>query len=360
MFASCDHPLPISSGVGAARFDDGRITDAVHQPDAVVREHGLGADGTQRLTDIRRQDRLKSLLGGGHTATTDGAAELLDIRDPPAREGVDDQPAIIEGRDLERLRLEPLDTRVVEDDVLDEGDLEGATRLFLDRADLAELAVQPVAWAIHGGALSEASEPPFDYWDDMGGGSVQDWSADMSYGDHDVAGEELTPVAAGSVQTAQLPDSGAAFWLIEGVNAGDEFSVRMESENLDAMLELFELETGRMVAYNDDYDWMDGLHAQIDFVAREGVTYVARSASWGVSPGEEYALSVMVSADTAEAVTEETAEQVDVPPFGEFIDLVQLVPEFLRTVADGTGELEGFQERRGDTIYSRFVLHNNW
>ncbi len=237
--------------------------------------------------------------------------------------------------------------------------LDGAAELH-GLADLAELAVQPVAWAIHGGALSEASEPPFDYWDDMGGGSVQDWSADMSYGDHDVAGEELTPVAAGSVQTAQLPDSGAAFWLIEGVNAGDEFSVRMESENLDAMLELFELETGRMVAYNDDYDWMDGLHAQIDFVAREGVTYVARSASWGVSPGEEYALSVMVSADTAEAVTEETAEQVDVPPFGEFIDLVQLVPEFLRTVADGTGELEGFQERRGDTIYSRFVLHNNW
>ena len=252
-----------------------------------------------------------------------------------------------------------LPARPAGSDVLATYWLDGSAELH-GLADLVQLGVQPLAWAARNAALSEAQQPDFDYWDDMGAGSVQDWSSNESYGNRDVSSEELEPLAAGTVQTAILPESGAAFWLLEGISAGDAFQVRMESDDLDAVLELYELETGRQVAYNDDYDWLEGLHAQIDFVAREGVTYVARSESWSFSEGGEYTMSVTVQADTAAPETEEAAVEVTVPAFGEFIDLVQLVPDFLRIVADGTGELEGFTERRGDTLFSRYVLHNTW
>lgn len=258
---------------------------------------------------------------------------------------------------LDRGPAAALPARPAGSDVLATVWLDGAAELH-DLTDLVQLGVQPVAWAARNAALSEAQRPEF-VWDDMGG-SVQDWSTDQSYGSHDVGAEELMPISAGSAQTANLPESGEVFWLLEGLSAGEEFQVRMESENLDAMLELYELETGRQVAFNDDYDWSDGLHAQIDYVAREGVTYVAKGQSWGYSPGEEYVMSVAVATGEIDGGTEEVAEDVSVPSFGAFIDLVQLVPDFLRIVADGTGDLEGFQERRGDTLYSRYVLHNSW
>ena len=104
------------------------VADAVHQPDAVGREHRLGAHRAERLADVGVQDRLQPLLGGLHAADADGAAELLDVGDAPAREGVDDQPPVVERRHLERVGVEALDAAVVVDDVLDERDLEGEAR----------------------------------------------------------------------------------------------------------------------------------------------------------------------------------------------------------------------------------------
>jgi hypothetical protein len=107
-----------------AGLDDRGVADAVHQPDAVGREHRLGAHGAEGLAHVGGQDRPEPLLGRHHAADADGAAELLDVRDPPAREGVDDEPAVVERRHLEGDGLDALDARVVVDDVLDEGDLE--------------------------------------------------------------------------------------------------------------------------------------------------------------------------------------------------------------------------------------------
>ena len=111
-----------------ARLDDRGVADAVHQPDAVGGEHRLGADRAQRLADVGVQDRLQPLGRGLHAADADGAAELADVGDAPAGEGVDDQPAVVERRDLQRVGVEALDAAVVEDDVLDERDLEGEAR----------------------------------------------------------------------------------------------------------------------------------------------------------------------------------------------------------------------------------------
>ncbi len=111
-----------------ARLDDRGVADAVHQADAVGRQHRLGADRAQRLADVGVEDRLQPLGGRLHAADADGAAELADVGDPPAGEGVDDQPAVVERCHLQRVGVEALDAAVVVDHVLDEGNLEGEAR----------------------------------------------------------------------------------------------------------------------------------------------------------------------------------------------------------------------------------------
>lgn len=226
-------------------------------------------------------------------------------------------------------------------------------------ADLFDVFVQPLAWVIRTAALEEAARPDPDvYWE----GSVQDWSDDFTYGNRPVSTEELQPLALGSEQTGVLTAaSGENYWLLEEVPSGTGFHVRMESSEVDSMLELYELETGRQVAFNDDYDWLDGVHAQIDYTAREGVTYVALATRWGSTSTGEYTVSLWTDeSEAAETEQEEAAVEVSVPEFSAFLDLAELGPAVIRIVAGHTGELEGFQERRGDTLYTRYLLRNTW
>lgn len=220
-------------------------------------------------------------------------------------------------------------------------------------ADLADTLVQPVAFVLRTVGLEEASEPE-DFWFPV---AAQDWSDDFTYGTLDVSAQERTSLALGSAVSATIEPAADHYWQLEGLSAGQPFSVRMESDSLDPVLELYELETGRQVAYNDDYDWSAGRHAQIDYTAREGITYVVRANSWD-SRGGDYTVSLFLEGSVADEVTE--TEDAAVPQFSELIDMLDLLPQALSITASRTFSLDGFMERRGDTLYSRYVLQTDW
>lgn len=229
-------------------------------------------------------------------------------------------------------------------------------------ADLTGSFVQPLAWALRLAAVEEVeARRSWDSWD-MGGAS-QDWSSGGSYGYYDLSEVTFTPLALGETATGTLiaddPAASEAYFLLEGLSAGMEFSVRLESETGDGQLELIEAETGEVRAYNDDYEWPD-LNPQIDFTAAAGQSYIVRANLWGFGP-EAHEFSIALSLQSTEAETEEDEPALtEVPSFGQLLDAFELLPRAIRITSDRTGILEGTQVRSGDVIRARYVLHGDW
>lgn len=213
---------------------------------------------------------------------------------------------------------------------------------------------QPLAFVLRNAALEEAHYAQRrSAWDS----SSQDWSWGQTYGSHDLGGQELQPLPLGQSATGVLNTaSGAAYFELQGLNPGDSFSVRMESATGDSRIDLIERSSGNIVAYNDDYAW-PALDAQIDFTALEGSSYVVRADFFGMSDSEaEFTVSLELQ------TAAERVEQIEiaVPSFAALLDMFDLVPQAIQITADRTGNLQGVQERRGDIIYSRYVLQADW
>ncbi len=225
--------------------------------------------------------------------------------------------------------------------------------------DLVSNLVQPVAWTTRMIALEEASSPDWDEWDY----TSQDWSDGAVYGSLDLSSIVASPLTVGGTATSELEvfdtEESAVYFELQGLSAGDSFSVIMESAEFDTLLQLYELESGNQVAYNDDYDWYVSTDSQIDYVAQPDVTYLARATSWSWDVSGEFTLSLIVENEAA-AEEEEAEETAQVPSFSQMLDLFDLIPQAIGVVADRTGELRGHQERRGDTLYTRYVLQADW
>lgn len=227
-------------------------------------------------------------------------------------------------------------------------------------AGVLERLVQPVAWITRLAGVEMTRESEWDDWDP----TVQDWSDGFSYGFEDLSGVETIELALGTSLELDMTydtttDSSPIYYFtLSGLEAGTSFSVSMSSDTFDTTMSLFNLETGDEVAYNDDYDWYQGTDSRIDYTAQAGVTYVVKAEAWDFYPEGTFTISLF--ADTGEEVEEVEEETVEVPSFGQLLDLYDLIPQAVSVLADRTGRLEGYQERRGDTIYTRYTLQADW
>ena len=230
---------------------------------------------------------------------------------------------------------------------------------------LLDQLVQPIAFTTRVAALEELNAPDWDeYWEPY----AQDWSDGYVYETADLSGITFDELALGTAvaQVAELDpatDMARDYWFsLQGIEPGTAFSVLLGSEDFDASLDLYELETGNLVAYNDDYDYTtSGRDARIDYTAREGVTYVVHATAWDYIPvGGGFSISLEAEGGESAAEEEVAEEQVEVPSFGQLLDLYDLIPRAVQVIADRTGLLEGSQVRQGDSIVTRYTLQTDW
>lgn len=221
---------------------------------------------------------------------------------------------------------------------------------------LARQLVQPLAFALRTAVLEDVRRGGTA----IPGGGDQDWSDGQVYDMADLRGLDAGSLSEGQPLAVELEEKPAAgpvdaWFRLADARPGVPFSVRLETDSFDAYLELYELETGHLVAYNDDYDWRDGWDAQIDYTPRAGVTYVVRATSWLKMDTGPAVLSFRSEAEGG--ADAEPDPLLAVPAFGQVLDLLSLGPDVLGVIGRHTGGLEGFSERRADgTLYSRLVL----
>ncbi len=241
----------------------------------------------------------------------------------------------------------------------------GADLLAASRA--LEQMVQPIAYGVRAAALEEqryaAEWDGFD-WDDYDW-DAQDWSSDTEYGQVPMTG--ITPSQLGSgTATGTLEAGLPTYFLLTDVQPGVEFTVSAQSPEFDGYLQLIEVSTGRVVAYNDDYG--DTRNPTIVFAnAKPGMDYAVEvTAYWSEESGsftvsfENTGLAGDSGADEATEVEEDAVVEAEVPSFQRLIEAMEIFPDALAVIAARAGDSISYEERNDGGIYGRMVLNIDW
>jgi len=235
-------------------------------------------------------------------------------------------------------------------------------------AGFIDLLVQPIAYAARVSLLEERDwldhgvhGGGFDDWD----WDAQDWSDGYVYSERDVTAIEYSVIGPGThsgVITA-VPDASifATYFLLEGITPGQEFTVSQTSTELDSYLNLIELETGSVIAYNDDYGGTRD--STIVYTAAEGITYLVEATTWSNTGTGAFVLEVSLADGTDDAMVDEADAADELPPVPSFAELVgvgERFPAAVRIIADRSGPAYGHTEVIGDTIRSRMFYTFDW
>ena len=138
------------------------------------------------------------------------------------------------------------------------------------------------------------------------------------------------------------------FYRIEGLQAGDEVTVRLESDDFDTYLYLIDATAGMFIDYNDDFslDPMEfSTNSLISFVAEEGVDYWLLVSSFFESGAGTFDLIV------EEGLTEPLAFDFDEPWDFSTPDLSWLDPVDITSISV-SGSLVVPGELQGELVFA--------
>jgi len=183
------------------------------------------------------------------------------------------------------------------------------------------------------------------------------WLEVASFGDFG-GGEYALSVAASDSVSESAEDSAGdsqAYYMLEGINPGDEVTVTLTSSEFDTYLYIIDANSETYLFENDDNPDTDT--SEIVFTAEEGVMYWVEVASFGGFGGGNYVLRV-----TADAMTQEAPEELpEAPTFADMLHLTDLGSEILYLIADYVDYAESYSEViPGEGIYVYKLLNIDW
>ena len=158
---------------------------------------------------------------------------------------------------------------------------------------------------------------------------------------------EPQPLAPGTTNGQLAEADGQRFdklsdiYRLEGVAAGQQVTLVLESEQFDTMLYLRDA-GGQVLRSNDDAP--DTTRSEIAFVTEEGMEYQVQVTSyWGDDTGD-YTLSVTSAAPPV---------AVEPPGFEELLSLFELPAQIFEALARNTGPTTGYSTSSDGLLYSR-------
>lgn len=169
----------------------------------------------------------------------------------------------------------------------------------------------------------------------------------------------------------------ANYYALPALNAGDEVTVSIESEDFDTYIYVIDATNGSYIAENDDFEGSYSM-SQVNFVAEEGVEYLVKATSFDGSgsgsfelqltgPSGDMATEGIADTDGTDVmmVPEDeplTAEEMRAlsPTFGDLLHLTELFPEAMHILADNMDYGEGHSEVSEDEIYRHALYRIDW
>ena len=210
-------------------------------------------------------------------------------------------------------------------------------------ADLLRLFAQPIAFGVQVALMESEAEDESELsslWPvDLGQAQAQ--SLVLNFPAISLQGE-LDPNAGDPLVENELSD----LYRLEGLEAGDEVTVVLESTAFDTVLSLIDAGQGQVVAYNDDAP--DTSRSELAFTYEDGRDLLVQVTSFaGSSPGA-YSLTVNVAGATPEPQAE-----VDPLTFTDLLELTELPSEVLDVLAEHVGTTVGYTVTEENVIYTR-------
>ena len=163
----------------------------------------------------------------------------------------------------------------------------------------------------------------------------------------------------------------ASYYALPALNAGDEVTVSIESEDFDTYIYVIDATNGNYVAENDDFEGSYSM-SQVSFQAEEGVDYLVKATSFDGSGSGSYELVVTGPGDTmgVDGTMETTMPEVEAltmeemkalaPTFSDLLHLTELIPEAMYILADNMDYAEGHSEVSEDEIYRHALYRVDW
>jgi hypothetical protein len=232
-------------------------------------------------------------------------------------------------------------------------------------ADLAELAAQPLASALHAALyLTPASSevgPGFG-----SGFGTEGGLTDPAWDAFALEGTDLGPVGAlavGATTPGELTDAAPLVaWDLTGAVPGTVVTIEMNDRTdgaIDTYLFVVDADTGLVLFENDDFGGWD--RSLVSFVVEPGVQYRVVASSWSRSDVGRFVVSVEgPSAETAAPEPEpepvEEVEAVEPPTFAELLQVTELGPQMLRVLAERSGLATSATTVEGGVVRTRTVI----
>lgn len=185
---------------------------------------------------------------------------------------------------------------------------------------------------------------------------------------------ESIPLALGESASSNLSVAEAVrmahYYQLNGLNAGDTVTVRLDSNDFDTYIYVIDATNLNYVAENDDFD---GSYAssQVSFSVEEGVSYLVKATSFDGMGVGNYDLTVSVegamtetseTVDSVEEAVELSPEEIKAlaPNFSDMLALTDMAPEVLEVIAKHLSYDEGYSQVDGDNIYRRALIRVDW
>jgi len=164
----------------------------------------------------------------------------------------------------------------------------------------------------------------------------------------------------------------ASYYALPALNAGDEVTVSIESEDFDTYIYVIDATNGSYVAENDDFEGSYSM-SQVNFVAEEGIEYLVKATSFDGSGSGSYSLVLTGAGDAMS--TDGVDGTMDVPEiqvlspeemralapsFGDLLHIAELIPEAMHILADNMDFAEGHTEVTENEIYRHALYRIDW
>ncbi|HEX7004859.1 MAG TPA: DUF3352 domain-containing protein [Trueperaceae bacterium] len=211
-------------------------------------------------------------------------------------------------------------------------------------AELLRLAAQPLAFGLQVAAVGledAGAEEPVPLWP-ISTAEVEPQTLQVRDPAVMVTGA-LDEAAGDPYIDGELSD----LYRLEGLEAGDEVTAELASNEFDTALSLIDLAEQVVLEYNDDMP--DTSRSEIVFTVPEGSELALQVTSFGGVSAGNYQLAVeveRVSIARPEAAT-------PLPTFAEILTVTELPAEALDIVAEHVGTTVGYTVTGGSVLYSR-------
>ncbi|MDF1523758.1 MAG: hypothetical protein P1P87_13195 [Trueperaceae bacterium] len=230
-------------------------------------------------------------------------------------------------------------------------------------ADLADLAAQPLASALHAALYltpvgSEVGPGFGSGFETEGGLTDPTWDA------YALEGTDLGVIGAldvGATTPGELTDAAPLVaWDLVGAVPGSVVTVEMNDRSdgaIDTYLFVVDADTGLVLFDNDDFGRYD--RSLVSFLVEPGVRYRVVATSWSRSDVGRFVVSVEgPSAETAAPEPEpaEEAEAVEPVTFAELLQVTELGPQALRVLAQRSGLATSVTTVENGVVHTRTTI----